>query len=164
MAQSVCLEENLGRLDVPKIMVFTNFLGPISRKIQACVNGVSFNIMMVEDVYVSLEKGKKFNVGSISPTTQSNDDDVDTTSDSCGIWEVDATRDSEERGKEVNENSLKGRVSSVRKERDIQGIVESYTIEFSTEANNLAYWGDCFVLRVLKAEDQRTFLMILLLK
>lgn len=57
------LNENPERLEVTKIMVFTNLLGPINRKIHACVDGVSFNIMVVEDVSISLEKVKKVQPG-----------------------------------------------------------------------------------------------------
>lgn len=46
------LEENTERYEVLKIMIFTNLLGPIRRKIKASVDGDMFNIMVVEETFV----------------------------------------------------------------------------------------------------------------
>lgn len=74
------------RLDVSKIMVFTNLLGSINREIQTCIDGISFNILVVEDLSVSLEKDIKQNLGSESSNAQNDEDDTDSKSKSSGGW------------------------------------------------------------------------------
>lgn len=56
MANSQSLEEKSSRLDVTKLMIFTDNIGPINRIINVCVDGDWIKILLVEDVVVSLQK------------------------------------------------------------------------------------------------------------
>lgn len=51
-----CLELNPERLDVTSVMVFTNHLGIISKKIKVSVDGEIFTILVIEDSTVSWDK------------------------------------------------------------------------------------------------------------
>lgn len=57
LANNDKLDEKSDRLNVLKVMVFTNQLGLINRKINACVDGGIFSILVMEDVSVSYDKG-----------------------------------------------------------------------------------------------------------
>lgn len=46
---------NPERMDVSSVMIFNNILGPISLKINVCVDGETFAILMSEEPTVSME-------------------------------------------------------------------------------------------------------------
>lgn len=56
MENSQSLEEKSLRLDVTKLMIFTDNIGPINRNINVCMDGGWYKVLIVEDVSVSINK------------------------------------------------------------------------------------------------------------
>lgn len=87
LANSKSLEEKITRMDVTKIMVFTDNMGPINKTINVSVDGEWRKILLVEDVFVSSENRDKIisdselsldesKEGGVSPENESRGEEV----------------------------------------------------------------------------------------
>lgn len=101
------LEGSADMLDVLKVMIFTNLLGPINRKVKASVDGESFMILLVEEAFVSLDKEPRWRTSSersfessISSSEEGDDLVSDTVSFSDRKLEMEVVGEKQEGGRE----------------------------------------------------------------
>lgn len=94
-------------------------MGPINRRIRACVDGVFFNIMVVEEASVSLDKNISHK-GSEYSSDRSSDDEVEGEQGSelgtAEGWEENSADDVKEREFSRDESCPHGKYKPVRVE------------------------------------------------
>lgn len=74
LANPKSVDDKAEIMDVIRIMIFTNQIGPISRKINACVDGEIFTLMLIEDDSVSIDKGGLSSASSSSSELMEDED------------------------------------------------------------------------------------------
>lgn len=85
MIKGDSLEPNPERLIVISLMVFTNLLGSISKKIRPSVDGELFNIIISEDPMVYWDKTESRNSGSLY-SSEGNGEDEESVSEPEEEW------------------------------------------------------------------------------
>src|SRR4051812_29560853 len=70
-----CMEGKQVRLDVTSLMIFTNLLETINRKVAVSIDGVWFNILVKEDVTVNVGDKEESWAGSEFSSEEVGDDE-----------------------------------------------------------------------------------------